>query len=454
LIFVIITGIVWFSQRFYINRIKATSFGRESALFYQYGALIFSPEQPAYLTAIDELKIEKSIDNLISNAIKYSYPNSCVDIVLKCNADKWILEITDRGIGIGSQAHRKLFKEFYRSENAVNSKIIGSGVGLMLVKHYIVMHGGDISFVSKENEGTTFKVIVPFKEITEDRISVAPAHTSEVFTSMPQSITLPLRPTNTSPDGMRLLIVEDNPDMQNFIRSVLCEDFRVSTASDGLQAWEAIQKQQPDLVVSDVMMPNMDGFELYRRMKSTYDTSLIPIILLTSLSEKTQQLQGLGLGADDYLTKPFDITLLVQRIKSILRNRKVIREKALKLIKETDAEPLLANELNDKFIKKAVDVVRRNMDNTEFSKDEFASAMNVSSSLLYKKIKSLTDQSPVDFIKSIRLNHALELLRTKKYNITEVGDICGFTSISYFSQAFKKYFGKTPSDVLEDGSES
>jgi signal transduction histidine kinase/DNA-binding response OmpR family regulator/ligand-binding sensor domain-containing protein len=413
--------------------------------------LFFSPEKPAYLTAIDELKIEKAIDNLISNAIKYSYPDSRVDIVLKCNADNWTLEITDNGIGIGSQAQRKLFKEFYRSENAVNSKIIGSGVGLMLVKHYIVMHGGDISFVSKENEGTIFKVIIPFKEIIDEKKPAAPTHTSEVFTSLPCSqISLPLRQTNIQQHGMRLLIVEDNPDMQNFISSVLCEEFQVSTACDGLQGWEVIQKQQPDLVISDVMMPNMDGFELCRRMKSTYETSHIPIILLTSLSEKTQQLQGLGLGADDYLTKPFDMTLLSQRIKSILRNRKVIRDKALKLIKENENEPLLANELNDKFIKKALEVVRRNMNNSEFGKDEFASAMNVSSSLLYKKIKSLTDQPPIDFIKSIRLNNALELLRTKKYNITEVGDICGFTSISYFSQAFKKYFGKTPSEVLDD----
>ena len=417
--------------------------------------LVFSPEQSIYRTAIDELKIEKAVDNLISNAIKYSHPDSRVDIVLKGNADNWILEIIDHGIGIDSQAQRKLFKEFYRSENAVNSKIIGSGVGLMLVKHYVVMHGGDISFISKENAGTTFKVIIPFKEIPNEKKQVAPTHTSEVFTSLPCSqISLPFRQTNTQQHGMRLLIVEDNPDMQNFIASVLCEEFQVSTADDGLQGWETIQKQQPDLVISDVMMPNMDGFELCRRMKSTYETSHIPVILLTSLSEKTQQLQGLGLGADDYLTKPFDMALLSQRIKSILRNRKIIREKALKLIKENDNEPLLANELNDKFIKKALEVIRRNMDNSEFGKDEFASAMNVSSSLLYKKIKSLTDQSPTDFIKSIRLNHALELMRTKKYNITEVGDICGFTSISYFSQAFKKYFGKTPSEVLEDNNDS
>jgi AraC-like DNA-binding protein len=146
--------------------------------------------------------------------------------------------------------------------------------------------------------------------------------------------------------------------------------------------------------------------------------------------------------------------VLSQRIRSIVSNRKVIREKALKIINRDNGEPILANKLNDRFIKKAMETVRANMANENFGKDEFASAMNVSSSLLYKKIKSLTDQSPVDFIQSIRLNYAMELLKTKKHSITEVGEICGFASISYFSQRFKKYYGKTPSEALEEGIEA
>jgi len=203
------------------------------------------------------------------------------------------------------------------------------------------------------------------------------------------------------------------------------------------------------LVVSDIMMPNMDGFELCKIMKSTYETSHIPLILLTALSEKTDQLHGLGLGADDYLTKPFDMNLLIQRIKSIIRNRKVVREKALKLIKEDSNEPILTNELNDKFVKRMLEVVRVNISNTEFDREEFASAMNVSSSLLYKKIKTLTDQSPTDFIKNIRLNHAVKLLQSGKHTVTEVSELCGFASLGYFSTVFSKHFGKTPSEILE-----
>jgi YesN/AraC family two-component response regulator len=220
-------------------------------------------------------------------------------------------------------------------------------------------------------------------------------------------------------------------------------------AEDGVEAWSIIQKQMPDLVVSDVMMPNMDGFELCRLMKSTYETSHIPVILLTALSGKAEQLHGLGLGADDYLTKPFDMTLLVQRIKSIIRNREAVKDKALRLIKGSDNnnEQIFTNELNDKFVKKMLGIVRENMANVEFGKEDFASAMNVSTSLLYKKVKSLTDQSPTDFIKVVRLDYALELLQSHKYTVTEVSELCGFSSIGYFSTVFKKHFGKSPTEL-------
>jgi len=247
---------------------------------------------------------------------------------------------------------------------------------------------------------------------------------------------------------MKVLIVEDNEDLLNFMKSTLSNEFKVFTAVDGVGAWNFISKHIPDLVVSDVMMPNMDGFELCKIMKSTYETSHIPIILLTALSENTDQLHGLGLGADDYLTKPFDMNLLIQRIKSIMRNRKAVREKALGFNKGEPNEQILPNELNDKFVKKILEVVRENISNAGFDKNEFASAMNVSSSLLYKKIKSLTDQSPTEFIKTIRLNHALELLQSKKFSITEVSELCGFTSLTYFGIVFKKYYGKSPSEFL------
>jgi YesN/AraC family two-component response regulator len=195
------------------------------------------------------------------------------------------------------------------------------------------------------------------------------------------------------------------------------------------------------------MMPGMDGFELCRLLKSTFETCHIPFVLLTALSGKAEQLQGLGLGADDYLTKPFDMTLLKQKIRTIIQNREAVKERALKLIKGNDNEPILKNQLNDSFLKKMLEVVHENLSNADFGKEEFAAAMNVSASLLYKKIKALTDQSPTDFIKVVRLDHALTLLKSGKYNVTEVSELSGFSSMGYFSTVFKKHFGKSPTEI-------
>jgi len=413
--------------------------------------IIFNTNRDSYVTAVDELKIEKVIDNLLSNAIKYSHRDGEVEIKLICEATKWVLEVRDQGLGISENAQKKLFREFYRGDNAVNSTIVGSGIGLLLVKNYVAMHGGTISLESRENEGSLFRIIIPYKEVSTPSPSLSvnrqndnkqeslPATDVETFTE------------NSQLSGQKdyLLIVEDNDTLTEFLQQSLQNKYKIATASDGEIAWNMIQKKLPDLIISDVMMPNMDGFELCRLVKSTYETSHIPVILLTALNEKSQELHGLGLGADDYLTKPFDMTLLHQRISNIIQNRKIVRDKALRLIDEDESEgkSIYLNELDDQFIKKAVKVVHANMDNAQFNKEAFASEMNVSSSLLYKKIKSLTDLSPIDFIRSIRLNHALKLLQSGKYTVTEVSELCGFSSVKYFSAAFKAYFGKSPSKL-------
>jgi len=413
--------------------------------------LVFVSDCESYITAVDESKIVKVIDNLISNAIKYSHNQGQIRIDLRCNAKKWMLLVKDDGIGISRKAQRQLFKEFYRSDNAINAKIVGSGIGLLLVKNYVSMHNGKVSCISEENIGSTFQVVIPFKSISEK------AETTKKHSDIP-FVSNHVTDLSQQAEGeaeiskskeMKVLIAEDNEDLLNFMRSALGNDFKIITAADGKKAWEYISKHIPDLVVSDIMMPNMDGFELCKIMKSTYETSHIPIVLLTALSDTTDQLHGLGLGADDYLTKPFDMNLLIQRIKSIIRNREVVRERALKLIKGESGEHVVTNEHNDKFIKKMMEVAKANIGKPEFDKEEFASALNVSQSLLYKKIKSLTDQSPTDFIKTIRLNHAVEMLKSRKYSVTEVSELCGFTSLTYFGIVFKKQFGKSPSEILD-----
>lgn len=416
-------------------------------------SLELQSDKESYITAVDELKIEKVVDNLISNAIKYSHPNSKIEIRLVCEDDKWTLAVKDYGLGISDKAKDKLFKEFYRGDNVVNSKMVGSGIGLLLVKNYVSMHNGNVSLDSKENSGSTFTITIPYKEVSDVLQAIVSDEEKPEETIVPDndfSALDTLEKEVGSEKKIHILIVEDNNDLQTFLKYSLQEQYNVTTADDGEEAWTIIQKKMPDLVVSDIMMPNMDGFELCRLMKSTFQTSHIPVIMLTALSEKTKQLEGLGLGADDYITKPFDVSLLTQRIKTIIKNREMVREKALKLITRTDEEqPIFINELNDQFVKKAYEVVNSNISNSEFGKEEFASSMNVSSSLLYKKMKSLTGLSPIDFIKTIRLNQSLELLQSRKYTVTEVSELCGFSSIGYFSTVFKKHFGKSPTEILE-----
>ncbi|WP_340110727.1 hybrid sensor histidine kinase/response regulator transcription factor [Maribellus mangrovi] len=414
--------------------------------------LKFSANTSEFITAIDESLIEKVVDNLISNAIKYSNPNTEVLIRLNCSESKWILEVQDHGIGISKKAQRQLFKEYYRAENVVNSKIVGSGIGLLLVKNYVSLHEGKINCVSQLNEGSMFQVVIPVKTIEASSVEKnEPAVKSPVPVESVQELSpAVINDEEEEPNSlkMKVIIVEDNEYLREFLKTAMEPQFQVYLAEDGVQAWDMIQKQTPDLVVSDIVMPNMDGFELCRKIKSTYETSHLPIILLTSLAGKAEQLQGLGLGADDYLTKPFDVSILQQRIRSLINNREIIREKALKLIRRGEETAIVENELNDKFLKSMIEVVHENMANAQFSKNDFAAAMNVSPSLLYKKIKSLTDQSPTDFIKNVRLNHALELLKAKELSITEVSEECGFASVGYFSTVFRKHFGKSPTQMM------
>lgn len=398
--------------------------------------LEFRSNTDSYITAVDELKIEKTVDNLISNAIKYSHSGSKIEISLHCEKHQWHLEIKDYGLGISAEARKKLFKEFYRGDNKANSRIVGSGIGLLLVKSYVTMHGGKIEFDSEENKGSSFRITIPYREVVERNESIKSESVSMESTATPVHKML------------RILVVEDNSDLLEFLQKSMEGIYKVSTAGDGVEAWTLIQKETFDLIISDIMMPHMDGFELCRKIKSTFETAHIPIVLLTSLSEKVNQLEGLGLGADDYITKPFDIALLFQRIKSILKNREIVRERAFKLMNQGNRdEPVYKNEMNDMFLKKALEVVYKNMSNSEFGKNEFASEMNVSPSLLYQKLKALTEQSPLDFIRIIRFNHAMELLQSQRYSITEIGEMCGFSSPSYFSTAFKKHFGKSPAEI-------
>lgn len=390
-----------------------------------------------YWVQADVRMLERVVDNLLSNAVKYSTSGGRIEVTFTGKAAEWTLRVRDHGMGISKAAQRKLFREFYRSDNAVNAQIVGSGIGLLMTKEYISIHNGKITVTSELGMGTTFDVTIPLRVASKTQTADNPVETKAGV----------LISDDVEVHDMHILIVEDNQTLREFMMHPLREHFRVTTAQDGQEAWEMMNELQPDLVVSDVVMPRMDGFELCRRIKSTYETSHIPVILLTALSDKTNQLHGLGLGADNYLVKPFDMALLASHITSIIRNRRTVLQKAIEA-KHDDARSIVANRMNDEFIKKAIECVRTNIANENFGKEEFAAALALSQSLLYKKIKALTNLSVVEFIRSIRLNYAMEKLRSGEYNVTEVSEMCGFNTPAYFSKVFKEYFGKTPTEVM------
>lgn len=409
----------------------------------------------SYFVIGDERMLERIIDNLLSNAVKYSPDGSRIEVTLSDNRNNWILKVKDYGMGISKSEQRKLFREFYRAENAVNSEVVGSGIGLLSVKKYVSLHKGDVVVNSEVGEWTEFTVTAPRGNVDSDipelEATVKEEQQSEKDGDIEKT---KLSPAVEGSEDMLILIVDDNSSLREFLRKSLEGKFRVATASNGKEAWEKIEVIQPDLVLSDVMMPEMDGFELCKLIKSTYSTSHIPVILLTSLSDKPNQIHGLNLGADNYLVKPFDMELLAGRISSIIRNRRNVARKAMKMIESDGQEPaIVENKINDEFLKKAVCCVKENIANENFGKGDFASAMMISQSLLYKKIKSLTDLSVVEFIRSIRLNHAKDLLEKGEYNVTEVSEMCGFSTSAYFSRVFKDYFGNTPSEVLPKQTE-
>ncbi|WP_162198169.1 hybrid sensor histidine kinase/response regulator transcription factor [Geofilum rubicundum] len=435
-------------EQLLMKRVDVVAFVRQRvAMFESYAAthqiaVVFNPSIGTLNSEVDERLMEKVVDNLLSNAIKYSKPQTSVLVNLRLSRRNWVLEVKDQGIGISKSARQHLFREFYRGENAINAKIVGSGIGLLLVRKYVGLHGGKIDWESQENNGSTFTVTVPMKEFsgeTMDEVSPVKPHAGRIVPPLPVG--------EGAVRDYTVLVVEDNEELRCFLQQSMDEGFNILTAADGIEGWEIIQRELPDLIVSDILMPGRDGYELCQLVKSSYETSHIPVILLTALSEKNDQLHGLELGADDYLTKPFDSAVLKQRIISVISNRSLVRERALKLISGgPQHEAVVANELNDQFVKRALEVVSEQLANPEFNKELFASEMNVSGSLLYKKIKGLTDQSPSDFIRVVRLTKALELLQMEQHSITEVSELCGFASVGYFSTVFKKHYGKSPSE--------
>lgn len=397
---------------------------------------------------IDQAKMDKVIENLLSNAIKYTPAEGEVKIYLELDNKSWTILVKDSGIGISKKAQRNLFKQFYRGENAINSKVPGTGIGLLLVKNYVLLHKGKIQFESEENKGSVFKIsfkhgkshfgknvsfIEPQKltEIKVDHLDIDSDHSQEN--------------KNKGKSISKILLAEDNDELRSYLKTTLEDQFNVYVAENGKIALDQIGKIKPDILISDVKMPEMDGITLSSKVRSNFETSHIPIMLLSALNEKDDIMKGLQTGVDDYITKPFDVSILKAKIDNLIDNRNRAKENFLTCSEAIEQDRTYANKQDQIFIEKAVELVNNQMDNPKFAVNDFAQEMGVSKSLLYEKLKALIGQTPNDFVKIIRLKHSIKLLQKGKYNITEIANLSGFEDPKYFSTCFKKQYGKTPS---------
>ena len=399
----------------------------------------------------DKDKMDSILKNVISNALKYTPDNGEVNIDVNESNDNWSVEVKDTGIGIPSSEQKKLFKMHFRGSNAVNSKVTGSGIGLILVYKLIKLHGGKVQFNSIENKGTTIKITIPKKSSKLSKAHIASKNKNSNFVEDVEIYDAPtggyqeIKQTMVH-DNQRLLIVEDNDELRNYLKTTLSELYIVQTCENGKDALTIIKEYRPNLIISDIMMPIMRGDELCKIVKSNIETSHIPVILLTALNDEKSILEGITIGADEYIGKPFNIGILKATITNILTNRALLQKKYANLdIQDKDSNVNLENDIDWKFIAAVKKSVEDNMDNQAFNVDILCNLLNMSRTSFYNKIKALTNQAPADYVRLIRLNKSASLLKEGKYSIVEVAEMTGFNDAKYFREVFKKHFKVSPS---------
>ena len=399
--------------------------------------------------------LELIVNNLLSNAFKYTESGQSITVTLKEENGWLLLQVSDTGIGIPINKQGKIFERFYQIE----SEHVGSGIGLSLVQRLIELHHGRIELDSEENKGSTFSVYLP-----QDLSVYKP---SELASNNEQNEEEQVYSTNSkamyfidtekvenesveSGDKKRgtILIVEDNNEIRRYLNNGLADLFNTLEAGNGEEALEKLKDNEVDVIVTDVMMPVMDGIKLCKNVKQNIRTCHIPVIILSAKTDIKDQMEGLQMGADDYIPKPFSLAILTTKIQNMMRTRRRMLDKYAKSL-EVEPEKITFNAMDEALLKRAMAIVEKNMDNIEFSTDEFAREMNMSRSNLHLKLKAITGESTIDFIRKIRFNEAAKLLKDGRYTVAEVSTMVGFNTPSYFATSFKKYFGCLPTEYIK-----
>ncbi len=402
----------------------------------------------------DRDKLEEILYNLLSNAFKHTPEKGTIKVSVKRTPDHEGVEIAveDNGRGMSEESTKYIFDRFYQLEHSGGDKNAGTGIGLALTKNLVELHQGEISVSSTLGKGTRFCVRLPLgnahlamEQMIKGVDTLVNGADGEQELKLPriseeEDQQLEDIEKNTNPS---LLIVEDNHDVRKYIRSIFENKYDIYEAEDGQQGQELAMRIVPDLIISDVMMPRKNGIELCKALKSTMTTSHIPIVLLTAKASEAHQQEGLETGADDYIAKPFNSELLELKIDNIVRSRRQLQEK-LRQSLILEPSQIAISSPDEMFLKKAIEIVEANMADSDFNVNVFIREMGMSRSVVYRKLKALTDQSTIDFIKVAKLKRAAQMLQDASLTVTEVAYGTGFTDVKYFRNCFREQFGVPP----------
>ena len=419
----------------------------------------------------DLKRLDKIIFNILSNAFKYCNDKGKIKLTIKNNEetkseiensneivigadelDEFVeISIQDTGVGISKENLSKIFERFYHIDN---KEVYSTGIGLDLTKEYLNLHSGKLKVISSVGKGTIFNIYLPhqqqgsFNEIENSKNYSEEETTFKADTTEFQER---IEKTEDLYQDALVLIVEDNVELLNYLANLLGNYFKVAKAKNGIEALEQVHSLFPDMIISDIIMPEMDGIELCETIKKDIRTSHIPFILLTALESVNNKISGLSSGADAYISKPFNDKLLITQAINLLETRKTLRESFVN-INEMWTEQVTEMDIDKKLILKAVQVVEDNISNIDLSVETLASELNLSRTTLHRKLKSLTNQSASEFIRHERLKHAVKLLQSGNYRMNEISSAVGFNSHNYFTTSFKKHYGMTPSEFLKRNS--
>lgn len=417
---------------------------------FEQGGKQFSIDYPdEHFTAIiDKEAVTKVVSNLLTNANKYCKDQVGLSCIIEPDGEHFSIIVSDNGIGIREEDRRRIFEPFFQAQD--NKP--GTGIGLNIVKNIVDMHHGEITVESEVGHGSTFKVLLPVVQDTSNETypvsmaSSSPNVQPTPVVSHDQKQTANIQ--HAKNDRPTMLIVDDSEDMVNFLRSNFSEKYHVITAGDGVEALDKLSKNEISIIISDWMMPRMDGAEFCRQLRCNPLTSHIPFVMLTAKTDDDSKVESMDVGADTYIEKPFSVQYLEACIRNILDMRRRLIEKFSTQPLEPVTE-IASNPTDNEFLKQMQKLIEENFSNSELNVNFLAEQLNISRSGLFAKIKTLADATPNEMIQIIRLKRAAELLKENKYSISEIAYMVGFSSPSYFSKCFLKQFGIRPADYMK-----